>query len=229
MNSLLPVGADGLVPVLLKKRFPVTLLSAALAASLVMKAACSEAAEPVYVIESVDSTGVKTYAAMPLEKYQEMKASAALRNRCMPGALEAAKKEWNATYKGISKAFPRDVAIVESVTSLGLFTSEEAAREKLSEINARREQRRVLEADKLSSAEKQIKMVKDRIDYLRAAPSYSITGRTIKIRANRLVLKMLEHDMAEDKKRQTREEAARREARAIFERKLTALLSEAAG
>jgi DNA repair exonuclease SbcCD ATPase subunit len=182
------------------------------------------ATNQIYVVETVDYSGNRAFEAVDMPRYQQLKAQTAARNRLIPKALDATREDWRARYAGISKAFPPDVADAESVTSLGLFTSEDAARAKIAEIAVRLEQRRDADAAKMSSAEKQIEALKDDVDRLGSAPPNTVTNRTVKIRADRLAIKVLKREIAEARERDARQEADLNEARAIFESKLAELV-----
>lgn len=207
------------------------LLLAFVAASAVVlpcNSQTNQGAERFYLIEIVDSAGEKTYQTVELDRYHQLRDEAATRNRFQPKALAKTKEEWKELYATASKAFPPKVASPESVTSLGLFTSQEAARTKMMELKARIELRRASDAEKLTSIEKQIKMLRDQIRDLNDARPYSISGRDDKLQDARNALKILERNYAELQEKKSRQEHDLQEARSMYDKNLTALVSEAA-
>ena len=180
-----------------------------------------------YVVESVDCTGSKTHTVATLAEYQKMKSAVALRNRHIPAALEAAKKEWRVRHRAVSRAFPQAVARPETVTSLGLCVSEEAAQAQLVEIRSREEQRLAADAARPSSIERQIDALKDSISSIRSSSRASIKDRVLRLNSSRLSLKVLRWKLAQAKRKQAREASDLREARSIFDRELDARLKSA--
>lgn len=202
-------------------------LSAAIL-SVATSVPCLAATNQVHVVESIDSSGTATYELMPPEQYHKVKSASVARNRLISKAIEEAREEWKNTHRGVSKAFPQDVAEQESVTSVGLFLSEEAANAKLAEIKAKAEQRREACEVRLSTAERQIDAIEDGIDRIRATPSVAVSDKTAKVNSSRRVLKILKRDLEEEKDRQSKQAEDLREARAIFDRKLATLQAGAA-
>lgn len=203
-------------------------LSAAIAPSVTTPDLFGAASNQVHVVESIDSSGTATYEVLTPEQYHAAKTAAVTRNRLISRAIEETRDEWKNTYRGVSKAFPQNVAGQESVSSVGLFLSEEAANAKLAEIKAKAEQRREACEVRLSTAEKQIEAIEDGIDRIKAAPSAAVADKTARVNSSRRVLKILKRDLADEKDRQSKQAGDLREARAIFDRRLASLLAEPA-
>jgi hypothetical protein len=203
-------------------------LSAAISPSVTTPDLFGAVSNQVHVVESIDSSGTSTYELMSPEQYRTAKTAAVTRNRLISKAIEETREEWKNTYRGVIKAFPQSVAEQESVASVGVFLSEEAANAKLAEIKAKAEQRREACEVRLTTAEKQIEAMEDSIDHIKSTPAAAVADKTARVNSSRRVLKILKRDLADEKDRQSKQAEDLREARAIFDRKLATLLVEAA-
>lgn len=176
----------------------------------------------VAVVEITELTQEKSFEIMTLEAFQSLQEEMAARNQLLPKVLELTIKAWNIEHADAG-AFPRLAASKGEVKMLGTFSDKAKAEEELKNQQSREEQQRKV---RLSSLEKQLEQLKERLENLRGLKSPTTQQQT-QMRNMAASVKVLEEQLARKKAREGEKDANLVAARDLFRSKLGEVLMEA--
>ena len=182
-------------------------------------AASAQTTQKVYLVEVTQPTQEKTQQVVTVEMYQGLQAEMAATNHVLPKAIELAEKEWKDKHADAGP-FPRQAASPGQVKSLGMFSDTEKAEQALQDLQSREGQ----QTNKLSSAEKQVAQYQKQLNNLTSLSNRTVAQQT-QINSLQNNIKMLDDQIARQKKKEDERNANLAAARDLVRSNLKQLLA----
>jgi hypothetical protein len=181
----------------------------------------AQTTEKYYLIEVVQPTQEKTHRVVTMERYQALRASMTATNKLLTKAMDLASKDWKEKHSDLGP-FPSKAASPGRVESLSMYNDKAKADQALDDLQTRESE---VQPERATGAEKQLAQYQKQLNDLNAAANRS-TAQQTQILSLENNIKMLNDQIARQKKKEKDKESNLTIARELINGRLQKLLAE---
>ena len=181
----------------------------------------AQTSEKYYLIEVVQPTQEKTHYVVTMERYQALQAAMTATNKLLTKAMELAAKDWKEKHPDLGP-FPGKAASLGRVESLSMYSDKAKADQALDDLQTRESQ---VQPERATGAEKQLVQYQKQLNDLNGASNRS-TAQQTQILSLETNIKMLNDQIARQKKKEKDKESNLAIVRELIKGRLQQLLAE---